>query len=133
MIFWGDFYQPQPIHDSLIFEQPTINMQTITYDFWRDNVKCYELHTTMRQTNEKFIAILNRMQTNSQTNDDLAYINTNCMRPNPNDPTFPYIFYKNKYVAMHHKYMLSLMLDNELLINAINEEEENHDNVPYHR
>jgi hypothetical protein len=65
MIFCGDLYQAQPIQDSNIFEQPIMNMQTITYDFWKDNVKFYELHTTMRKTNEKFIAILNRMRTNS--------------------------------------------------------------------
>jgi hypothetical protein len=48
MIFCRDLYQGQPIQDSLIFEQPTINMQTVTHDFWRDNIKCFELHTTMR-------------------------------------------------------------------------------------
>jgi hypothetical protein len=55
------------------------------------------------------------------------------VRPAPNDPTFPYLFYKNKDVAMHNKYMLSLMPDNEIMINAIDLEEENHDNVPYHQ
>jgi hypothetical protein len=79
MVFCGDLYQAQPIHYSLIFEQPIMNMQTITHDFWRDNIKCYELHTTMHQTNENFISILNRMHTNIQTSDDLAYLNTNCM------------------------------------------------------
>ena len=39
MIFYGDLYQAQPIQDSLIFEQPTVNMQTMTHDFWRDNIK----------------------------------------------------------------------------------------------
>jgi hypothetical protein len=87
----------------------------------------------MRQTNEKFIAILNRMRTNSQTRDDLEYINTNCIRPAPNDPTFPYLFYKNKDVAMHNKSMLLLMPGNEILINAIDEEEENHGGVSYHQ
>jgi hypothetical protein len=90
------------------------------------------LHT-MRQTNEKFIAILNRMRTNSQTSNDLTYINMNCMRPAPNDPTFPYLFYKNKDVALHNKHMLSIMPGNELLINAIDEEEEYHGNVPHHQ
>ena len=33
MIFSGDLYQAQPIQDSLIFEQPTVNMQTVTRDF----------------------------------------------------------------------------------------------------
>jgi hypothetical protein len=79
MVFFGDIYQAQPIHDSLIFEHPTMNMQKITYDFWKDSVKFYELHTTMRQTNEKFIVILNRMQTNRQTREYVEYINMNCI------------------------------------------------------
>jgi hypothetical protein len=133
VVFCGDFYQAQPIQDSLIFEKPTMDMQTVTYDFWKDNVMCYELQTTMRQTNEKFIAILNRMRTNSQTSNDLTYINMNCMRPAPNDPTFPYLFYKNKDVALHNKHMLSIMPSNKLLINAIDEEEEYHGNVPHHQ
>jgi hypothetical protein len=79
MIFYGDLYQVQPIQDSLIFEKPTVNMQTVTHEFWKDNIKCFELHTTMRQIDETFIAIPNRMQTNNQTHDDLAYINSRCM------------------------------------------------------
>ena len=47
----------------------------------------------MRQTDTTFIAILNRMQTNNQTHDDLTYINSWCLRPTPTDPTFPYLFY----------------------------------------
>jgi exonuclease III len=133
MIFCGDFYQAQPIQDSLIFEQPIMNMQTITHDFWKYNIKCYELHTTMRQKDEKFISILNRMRTNNQTSDDLAYLNRNCIRPAPNDPTFPYLFYKNKDVAMHNKHMLLLIPGNEISIKAIDEEEENHGNVSYHQ
>jgi hypothetical protein len=82
---------------------------------------------------EKFIAILNRMRTNNQTSDDLAYLNRNCIRPAPNDPTFPYLFYKNKDVARHNKHMLSLIPGNEISINAIDEEEENHGNVSYHQ
>jgi hypothetical protein len=79
MVFCGDIYQAHPIHDSLIFEHPTMNMKRTPYDFQRDSVKCYEFHITMRKTNENFIAILNRMQTNIQKRNDLGYINTNCM------------------------------------------------------
>jgi hypothetical protein len=109
MFFCGNLYQAQPIQDSLIFEQPIINMETVTHDFWRDNIKCFELHTTMRQTDETFIAILNRMRTNNQTYDDLTYINLRCLGPAPIDPTFPYLFYINKDVAKHNSHMLSLM------------------------
>jgi ATP-dependent DNA helicase PIF1 len=132
MIFCGDLYQAQPIQDSLIFEQPTVNMETITHDFWRDNIKCFELHTTMRQTDETFIAILNRMCTNNQTHDDLTHINLRCFWPAPTDPTFPYLFYRNKDVANHNSHMLSLMPGDDIIINSIDLEEDNHGNVPRH-
>jgi hypothetical protein len=70
MIFCGHLYQTQPIQDSLIFEQPTVNMQTMMHEFFKYNIKFFELHTTMHHINEIFILILNRMQTNNQTCDD---------------------------------------------------------------
>jgi len=130
MVFCDGLYQAQPIHDSLIFGKPTMNMQPITYGLWKDNLMCYKLHMTMHQKNENFIEILNKMCTNNQKIKNLAYINMNCIRTTPSDPTFPYLFYKNKDVSMHKKYMLFLIPGNEILINTINEEEENHENVP---
>jgi hypothetical protein len=132
MIFFGDLYQARPIQDSLIFEQPTVNMKTVTHDFCRDNIKFFELHTTMRQTDETFIAILNRMQTNNQTYDDLTYINSRCLRLAPTDTTFHYLFYTNKDVSIHNRYMLSLMPSDDIIINSIDLEEYNHGNVPHH-
>jgi hypothetical protein len=55
------------------------------------------------------------------------------MRLVPNDPTFPYLFYKNKDVAMHNKKMLMLMPGKEIIINAIDENEENNGNFPTHQ
>jgi hypothetical protein len=132
MILCGDLYQAQPIQEYLIFEQPTVNMETSTHDFWRDDIKFFELHTTMRQTDETFIAILNRMHTNNQTHDDLTHINLRCLRPAPTDPTFPYLFYKNKDVSNHNNHMLSLMHGVDIIINSIELEEDNHGNVPQH-
>ena len=54
------------------------------------------------------------------------------MHPTPNDRTFPYLFYKNKDVATHNNNMLLAMPSNEIVINAIDEDEENYSNVPYH-
>jgi hypothetical protein len=109
------------------------NMKIVMHDFWKDNIKCFELHTTMRHTNETFIAILNRMRANNQTCDDLKYINSRCMRPTPIDPTFPYLFYKNKDVAMHNRYMILFMHRNYIIINSIDLEEDNYGNVPCHQ
>ena len=48
MVLCVDLYQAQPIQYSLIFEQPMVNMQSMMHDFWKDNIKCFELHTIMR-------------------------------------------------------------------------------------
>ena len=71
----------------------------------------------------KIYIILNIMRTNSQTSDDITYINKPCMWTIPNDPKFPYLFYKNKDFTMHNKKMLTLMPGNELLINENDEYE----------
>jgi hypothetical protein len=89
------------------------------YDFWRDNIKFFELHTTMHQTGETFIAILNRIPKNIQTYDDLTYINLRCLRPAPTYPTFPYMFYTNKDVVMHNRYMLSLMSGDDIITGVL--------------
>jgi hypothetical protein len=44
----------------------------------------------------------------------------------------PYLFYRNKDVAKHNSHMLSLMLGDDIIINSIDLEEENHGNVPRH-
>lgn len=80
------------------------------------------MQMTMWQTDETFISILKRICSNSQTCDDIAYINTNCICPTPNDTTFPYLFYRNKDV-MHNKKMMPLMPGNEILIYEIEEHE----------
>jgi hypothetical protein len=81
---------------------------------------------------ETFIAILNKMHKNNQTYDDLTYINLRCLRPTQTDPTFPYLFYRNKDVAKHNSHMLLLMCGDNIIINSIDLEEDNHGIVPRH-
>ena len=54
------------------------------------------------------------------------------MRPTPTDPTFPYMFYMNRDVAMRNRFILSLMPSDDIIINSIDLEEDNHGNVPRH-
>ena len=49
LILSCDLYQAQPIKYCLIFEDPTLDKQKMSYPFWKDEVTCYELHTTMHQ------------------------------------------------------------------------------------
>ena len=44
-----------------------MNKQQITYEFWEENVKCYELHTIMHQTNEQFMPTLKLWIGHTQT------------------------------------------------------------------
>ena len=118
-IFYGDFYQAGPIHDSLIFEHPKLHGQKIPYTFWRDNVKCFQLHQVMRQKYYTFISILNRIRKNCQTELDIAWLNKQCYRQPPNDPSFPYLFFINKDVDEHNIKMLSLINTNPYILKAI--------------
>jgi hypothetical protein len=88
----------------------------------------------MHQRDEIFFAILNKMQTINQRIDDLLYINARCVLPAPKEPTFPYLFYRNKHVVMHNNHMLLLMSGDEIMIGAINvKEDKNHGNMPCHQ
>lgn len=129
IIFCVDFYQAQPIQDSLIFENPIINKENIPYNFLKDMVTCYQLQTTMRQKNVLFISILNKMQTNSQTNYEIEYVNKKCFRQPPIDPTFPYLFHTNKLVNLHNQRMLFIVHSEPFIINVIDEIDENYGNV----
>ena len=54
------------------------------------------------------------------------------MRLEPTDPTFPYMFFMNRDVAMHNRYMLLLLPGVDIIINSIDLKEDNHGNVPRH-
>lgn len=119
MIFSRDLYQENPLRDSLIFENPKINKNTIPYDFWAEKMKCYQLHTPMRQKDPLFIDVLNRMRLNMETDQDISYINNNFYWPTPLYSMFPYIFYRNKDVHNHNAKMLSLTKGEQILLAAI--------------
>lgn len=119
IIFSGDLYQANPVRDSLIFENPKIHKNTIPYDFWPEKIKCYQLYTAMRKKDPLFIDVLNRMRLNTQTDQDIAYVNNNCYRMAPLSPVFPYIFYRNKDVHNHNAKMLSLTEGEQITLLAI--------------
>jgi hypothetical protein len=96
IIFCWDLYQAQPVKDSLIFEKPILNKEKLSYTFWQEKVKCYELHMSMRQRDKDFITVLNKMRLNEQSNDDIEYINSHCYRSLPIDPLFILILQKQR-------------------------------------
>jgi hypothetical protein len=66
LIFPRDMYQTQPIRDSMIFEEQVIKEKKIHTHFWQDEVKCYELQTTICQKDIDIIRNLNKMRLNEQ-------------------------------------------------------------------
>jgi hypothetical protein len=130
IIFCGDLYQAQPVKDSLIFENPMLNKEKLSYTFWQEKVKCYELHMSMRQRDKDFIRVLNKMRLNEQSNDDIEYINNHCYRSPPIDPLFPYLFYKNKDVQRHNEKMLSQVDEELIILEAFDEVESSQEKFP---
>jgi len=56
----GDFDQVQPVHDVGVFKINMNNSDSLTPNFWMENIKCYELKQIMHQSDEQFINILNQ-------------------------------------------------------------------------
>ena len=123
IIFYGDLYQTQPVCDSWIFEQPTINNDKIPYTFWFDHVLSYELQTMVRQTNAQFISILNHARISQQTDEDIAYLNRTCLKPTHTNPRFPYLFQTNAYVEEHNKRMLDYLPTKLCVFEAIDKKD----------
>lgn len=57
IILCGNLCQAHGVHDQWIFEQKICNTTTLSYNFWRYNVKCFELHTFMQQESKDLISI----------------------------------------------------------------------------
>jgi len=56
VIIIGDFYQAPPIQDSWIFTLKNIGFNNLIKKIWHENIKYYELHKIMRQS-DHFINI----------------------------------------------------------------------------
>jgi hypothetical protein len=54
------------------------------------------------------------------------------LRLAPIDPTFPYLFYRNNDVVKHNSHILLLIPGDNIIINSIDLEEDNHGNVPHY-
>ncbi|XP_059067636.1 uncharacterized protein LOC131858419 [Cryptomeria japonica] len=128
-IFCGDLYQALPIIDSIIFENKPTSTEFLPYNFWIDNVKCYPLTKTMRQKDETFISILNKIRVAAQTSYDIDYLNQHCLKEPPVDPTLPNLFYKKADVDKHNNKMLTKLPGDTIVLHALDEQETNIDTI----
>jgi hypothetical protein len=56
----GVFYQVQLVRDARVFKTNMNNIDSLTPNFWMENIKYYELKQVMHQHVEQFINILNQ-------------------------------------------------------------------------
>jgi len=60
VIIIGVFYQVQLVRDARAFKTNMNNIDSLTPNFWMENIKYYELKQVMHRHVEQFINILNQ-------------------------------------------------------------------------
>jgi hypothetical protein len=60
VIIIGVFYQVQLVRDARAFKTNMNNIDSLTLNFWMENIKYYELKQVMHRHVEQFINILNQ-------------------------------------------------------------------------
>jgi hypothetical protein len=75
VIINGDFYQVQLVCDVGIFKINANNINSLTPNFWMENIMCYELKQIMCHIDEQFVNILNQFRTTTQLQSNVDTIN----------------------------------------------------------
>jgi hypothetical protein len=95
VIMPGDLYQTPPVKDCWVFSSLNDIVNALAPNFWKNNIKCYELTLVMQQTDTQFIKVLSKFCTWTQTLENIQCINSNCCQQVPNSLTTPHLFYIN--------------------------------------
>ena len=82
----GDLYQLQPVRQKYVFELPTEPYAKMYGRLW-DNFVLYELTTSMRQSDQQFADMLNRVRTATPTAQDLAVLTSRILPDHTSYPT----------------------------------------------
>ena len=65
-------------------------------------------------------------------NEDLHYVNEQCMRKPPLDPTLPFLFYRRIDVDAHNTKILAIVPGEMIVLNAIDKYDENNSTLHLH-
>lgn len=82
----GDLYQLQPVRQKYVFELPTEPYAKLYGCLW-DKFLLYELTTSMRQKDQQFADMLNRVRTATPTAQDLAVVTSRIASDNKSYPS----------------------------------------------
>jgi hypothetical protein len=87
----------------------------------KQHVTCVTFENKMKNAmNGFFIYFLNMMHTNTQTYNDLMYLNTNCMSLHQTTKLFLMsIFHRNKDVSMHKRNVISIFVRHKIVMNEV--------------
>jgi len=129
--FWchiiGVFYQVQLVRDARAFKTNMNNIDSLTLNFWMENIKYYELKQVMHRHVEQFINILNQFWTITHSQFDIDTINNQCFHTPPKDPKLPYLFYANEARLKHNE---STFLQNDGDVYIFRAEDKHRDTCP---
>ena len=83
-----------------ICQKPVLNLMMILLDYgslWTKHFEVMELNKIMRQKDDlKFVATLNNIRTNTQTDEDIALIQTRIIQKDSKLPTFSFTYICNE-------------------------------------
>lgn len=130
IIFFGELYEAQHVHDVWIFEERIINNEKIPH-IWLDNVTCFKLHIVVRQTNQHFISILNHARDSKQTDLGILYLNKICCKAPLNDLRFSYLFQRNSIVDQHKKKTLNYLPTRPYVLEELDTKDTSIENIQF--
>ena len=101
----GDLLQLPPVAQRSVFALPSDEIAAVYGSLWQTHFRILELHEIQRQKEDQtFAAVLNRIRTGDQTEDDLSLLKSRAIQPSsdayPVDST--HIFAYNKQVNEHN-------------------------------
>lgn len=100
VIVVGDLFQIPPHGDAWIFHNPSIGLEALAPNLWKNHFRMYELTTIMRQAGRDFAALLNRVREGKHTEADIEILKTRETWHIPNG--VPHIYTTNTEVDRHN-------------------------------
>lgn len=110
LIFFGDFFQLPPIDGEMVFHS----------QFWKDSIRTIVLNKIIRQSDERFIRVLNNIRWGTITDEDISWLK-NFEKPVTNDCNYTSLYSVNVSVDYMNKGRLKDIGNKEFQLKAIDE------------
>jgi hypothetical protein len=116
VIITCDLYQTPPVRNKWVFQKRFDTIDTLGINFWLDHIFCFKLLQIMRQSDNRFIEVLNRFQIATHNPINITFFNNIFLCQLPNELDFPYMYYTNKSTKERNNYFLKIQKDNNMFL-----------------